>query len=265
MPNPDRTDVPVVQKAQSFQRGIDVIRAFDGSHPRMTLSQVANRTDLTRATARRFLHTLIDIGYMDTDGREFWLTPRVLELGFAYLSSLGIPEIAMPHLQRLTQQVNESSSVSILAGSDIVYVARVPVRRIMTVAINVGTRFPGYATSMGRVLLAGLEPDALNRVLEMTSLVPLTPHTITNRDELISGLDQIRKQGWALVDEELEVGLRSIAAPIFDGQGRVVAAANISLGANRFASDPVKDFLPALLDATGKISEDLKAAKLQLP
>lgn len=264
MPSQDRTDGPVVQKAQSFQRGIDVIRTFDGSHPRMTLSQVAKRTDLTRATARRFLYTLIDIGYMDTDGREFWLTPRVLELGFAYLSSLGIPEIATPHLQRLTLQVHESSSVSILDGTDIVYVARVPMRRIMTVAIAIGTRFPAYATSMGRVLLAGLEPDALNRALDMTSFVSLTPHTITSRDELISSLDQIREQGWAFVDQELEMGLRSIAAPIVDAQGRVVAAANISLGANRFGSDPVKDFLPALLDATRRISEDLKSAKVQL-
>lgn len=262
MPSLDRTDGPIVQKAQSFQRGIDVIRAFDGGHPRMTLSQVAKRTDLTRATARRFLYTLIDSGYMDTDGREFWLTPRVLELGFAYLSSLGIPEIATPHLQRLTQKVNESSSVSILDGADIVYVARVPMRRIMTVAISVGTRFPAYATSMGRVLLAGLESDALNSVLDMTSFVPLTRHTITNRDELIRTLDQTREQGWAFVDQELEMGLRSIAAPIFDGKGRVVAAANVSLGANRFNSDPVKEFLPALLDTTKRISDDLKSAKL---
>jgi IclR family pca regulon transcriptional regulator len=231
----------------------------------MTLAQVAKRTDLTRATARRFLYTLIDIGYMDTDGREFWLTPRVLELGFAYLSSLGIPEIATPHLQRLTQQVNESSSVSILDGSDIVYVARVPMRRIMTVAISVGTRFPAYATSMGRVLLAGLEPDDLNQVLDTTSFVPLTPQTVTSREELTRGLDEIREQGWAFVDQELEIGLRSIAAPIFDARGRVVAAANVSLGANRFSSDAVKDFLPALLDATGRISEDLQAAKLQQP
>jgi IclR family pca regulon transcriptional regulator len=264
MPSQGRTDGPVVQKIQSFQRGIDVIRVFDGSHPRMTLSQVAKRADLTRATARRFLYTLIDIGYMDTDGREFWLTPRVLELGFAYLSSLGIPEIATPHLQRLTQQVNESSSVSILDGTDIVYVARVPMRRIMTVAIAIGTRFPAYATSMGRVLLAGLEPDALNRVLDLTSFDSLTPHTITRRDELIANIDEIRQQGWAFVDQELEVGLRSIAAPIVDAQDRVVAAANISLGANRFGSDPATEFLPILLDATRRISEDLKAAKVQL-
>jgi IclR family pca regulon transcriptional regulator len=248
MPSPDRTDGPVVQKAQSFQRGIDVIRVFDGGHPRMTLSQVAKRTDLTRATARRF-----------------WLTPRVLELGFAYLSSLGIPEIATPHLQRLTQQVNESSSVSILDGADIVYVARVPMRRIMTVAISVGTRFPAYATSMGRVLLAGLESDALNRVLEMTSFIPLTPQTVTTPEELIRELDEVREQGWAFVDQELEMGLRSIAAPIFDAKGRVVAAANVSLGANRFGFDPVKDFLPALLDTTKRISDDLKSAKLQQP
>jgi IclR family pca regulon transcriptional regulator len=208
---------------------------------------------------------LIDIGYVDSDGREFWLTPRVLELGFAYLSSLGIPEIATPHLQRLTQQVNESSSVSILDGADIVYVARVPTRRIMTVAISVGTRFPAYATSMGRVLLAGLEPEALQKVLDDTSFVALTPQTVTSREELIRRLDQTREEGWAFVDQELEMGLRSIAAPVFDAKGRVVAAANVSLGANRFNADPVKDFLPALLDATRRISEDVKSAKVQQP
>jgi IclR family pca regulon transcriptional regulator len=154
--------------------------------------------------------------------------------------------------------------VSILDGTDIVYVARVPMRRIMTVAIAIGTRFPAYATSMGRVLLGGLEPDALNRVLDMTSFESLTPYTITSRDDLIGSIDQIRHQGWAFVDQELEVGLRSIAAPIVDAQDRVVAAANISLGANRSSSDPVKDLLPALLDATRRISEDLKAAKVQL-
>ena len=262
MPSPARADGPVVQKAQSFQRGLEVIRAFDASHPRMTLSQVAKRTDQTRATARRFLYTLIDIGYMDTDGHEFWLTPRVLELGFAYLSTLRIPEIATPHLQRLTHVVNESSSVSILDGSDIVYVARVPMRRIMTVSISVGTRFPAYATSMGRVLLANLEPAVLTRMLETTTLEPLTPNTVTDPTELVKILDQVRAQGWAIVDQELELGLRSIAAPIVDARQRVRAAVNVSLGANRFESDPVEDVLPALLDAARRISEDLKSANL---
>src|SRR5919201_4333594 len=144
---------------QSLARGLMVIRAFNESSPEMTLSEVARATDLSRAAARRFLHTLVQLGYVWTDGRIFALTPRVLELGFAYLSSISLPEIAQPHLERLVAQVHESASVSVLDGDDIVYVARVPTRRIMSVAISVGTRFPAYATSMGHVLLAGLPPE----------------------------------------------------------------------------------------------------------
>ena len=138
MTTPPQAASPAVQRAQSFQRGFDVIRAFDAAHSHMTLAETARRTGLTRSTARRFLHTLVDMEYVRTDGHEFWLTPRVLELGFAYLSSLGIPDIATPHLQRLTRVVQESCSASILDGTDIVYVARVPMRRIMTVSISVG-------------------------------------------------------------------------------------------------------------------------------
>jgi IclR family pca regulon transcriptional regulator len=144
---------------QSLQRGLAVIRAFDAGHPELTLSEVARLCGLTRAAARRFLLTLADLGYVRTDGRLFSLTPRVLELGYAFLSSLTLPEVAEPHLERLVAEVRESSSLSVLDGDDIVYVARVPTSRIMTVAINVGTRFPAYATSMGRVLLAAL-PDS---------------------------------------------------------------------------------------------------------
>lgn len=250
-----------VASVQSLQRGLAVIRAFDAEHARMTLSEVAKQTGLTRATARRFLHTLVDLGYTDTDGRAFWLRPRVLELGYAYLSSISLPEIATPHLKKLTDQVNESSSVSVLDGTEIVYVARVPTRRLMTVAISVGTRFPAYATSMGRVLLAGLDRDERSRVLDASELLPLTPSTTTSRSRLDEMLDAVAADGFALVDQELEVGLRSIAAPIRDAHGTVIAAANISMSATQGTVDEARDRLvPPLLETTGQIGRDLRVS-----
>src|SRR5579862_4318011 len=153
------TDEPTIEEqdgdfVQSLDRGLSVIRAFDADHPQLTLSEVAAATGLSRAAARRFLHTLVHLGYMRSSGGRFELRPKILELGYAYLSSLTLPEVAMPHLEELVEQVRESSSVSELDAGDVVYVARVPTKRIMTVTISVGTRFPAYATSMGRVLLA---------------------------------------------------------------------------------------------------------------
>ncbi|TDD88982.1 IclR family transcriptional regulator [Saccharopolyspora karakumensis] len=243
---------------QSLARGLLVIRAFNEANPEMTLSEVARATDLSRAAARRFLHTLVHLGYVWTDGRVFALTPRVLELGFSYLSSVSLPEIAQPHLEQLVSEVHESASVSVLDGTDVVYVARVPTSRIMAVSINIGTRFPAYATSMGRVMLADLPEDKLHAHLDQIDLAPLGPHTITTRAELIEELARIREQGWALVDQELEAGLRSIAAPIRDRYGRVVAAANISSHASRTTLEAAhEDLLPPLLDTTRRIAADL--------
>src|SRR4051812_36275522 len=197
---------------QSLERGLAVIRAFGPDDPELTLSDVARRTGLTRAAARRFLLTLTDLGYVRSDGKRFALTPRILELGFAFLSSLTLPEVAEPHLERLAAELRESSSVSVLDGDEIVYVGRVPTSRIMRVSINVGTRFPAYATSMGRVLLAALPPAELDAYLTRAELRALTPRAIDNADDLRAELRRIREQGWALVDQELEEGLRSIAA-----------------------------------------------------
>ncbi|MBW9210057.1 helix-turn-helix domain-containing protein [Mumia sp. zg.B21] len=250
-----------VESVQSLQRGLAVIRAFDADHPRMTLAEVARQTGLTRATARRFLHTLVSLGYTATDGREFWLRPRVLDLGYAYLSSSTLPDIATPHLKAFTDRVHESSSVSVLDGADIVYVGRVPTRRIMAVAISVGTRFPAYATSMGRVLLAGLEPSELDGVLAEMTFERLTPRTVSSAAQLRAELDVVREQGWALVDQELELGLRSMAAPVRDPRGRTIAAANVSVSAGqRDAEDDVERLLPELLEATRQIEHDLRMA-----
>ncbi|MEY9213276.1 helix-turn-helix domain-containing protein [Thermobifida halotolerans] len=246
---------------QSLERGLMVIRAFSPEAPSMTLSEVARATGLTRAAARRFLLTLVDLGYVRTDGRHFALTPRVLELGYAYLSSAGLPEVALPHLERLVAEVHESSSVSVLDGDDVVYVARVPTSRIMTVAINVGTRFPAYATSMGRVLLSGRSPAELEAYLARVELRRLTPHTVDSVDRLRAAIERAGSQGWAIVDQELEEGLRSVAAPIRDRRGGVVAAVNVSAHAPRTSVEDIRrDLLPPLLAAAARIETDLEIA-----
>ncbi|SDY53320.1 transcriptional regulator, IclR family [Micromonospora pattaloongensis] len=244
---------------QSLERGLAVIRAFDAQHPELTLSEVARVCDLTRAAARRFLLTLVDLGYVRTDGRMFSLTPRVLELGYAYLSSISLPEVAEPHLERLVAQVHESSSVCVLDGNDAVYVCRVPTSRIMTVSINVGTRFPAYATSVGRVLLAYLPDDELEARLTRMELPPLTSRTLTTVKALRAELIRIRAQGYAIVDQELEEGLRSVAAPIRDRSGSVVAAVNMSVHASRNSIESIRrDILPHLLATAAKIDADLR-------
>lgn len=244
---------------QSLARGLAVIRAFDESRPEMTLSEVARTADLSRAAARRFLHTLVQLGYVWTDGRVFALTPRVLELGFAYLSSASLPEIAQPHLERLVAEVHESASVSVLDGDEIVYVARVPTSRIMTVSINIGTRFPAYATSMGRVLLAHLPHEELDEKLGDIRLEPLGPHTVASVDALRDELDRVRRDGFALVDQELEAGLRSVAVPIRSRSGRVVAAANVSSHAGRTSTEHAREvLLPRLSETVQKIEADLR-------
>jgi len=247
---------------QSLERGLAVIRAFDRAHPELTLSEVATATGVARAAARRFLLTLVDLGYVRNDGRFFSLTPRVLELGYAYLSTLSLPEVAEPHLEALVAEVNESSSVSVLDGTDIVYVARVPVSRIMTVAINVGTRFPAYATSMGRVLLAGLPEEDLAAYLADFAGERFTARTIASAAALRAEIQRVRARGWSIVDQELEEGLRAVAAPIRDRAGRTVAAVNVSAHASRSSLESMRrDLVPPLLAAAARISADLPATQ----
>jgi IclR family transcriptional regulator, pca regulon regulatory protein len=245
---------------QSLERGLAVIRALSNPGPGLTLSDVARETSLTRAAARRFLLTLEDLGYARAVDRRFSLTPRVLELGFSFLSSLTLPEIAQPHLRELVQRVHESSSVSVLDGNDIVYVAREPTQRIMTVAISVGTRFPAYATSMGRVLLAGCSEEDLDTYLARADLRKLTSETLTDEDALRAEIALVRRQGWALVDQELEGGLRSVAAPIRDPRRSVIAAINVSTHASRTTLEQIRTAtLPLLLGTASRIERDLVA------
>jgi IclR family transcriptional regulator, pca regulon regulatory protein len=240
---------------QSFARGLLVIRSFSAEAPRQTLSEVAAASGLTRAGARRILLTLQTLGYVTTDGRLFSLTPRILDLGFAYLSSMPIWNRAEPVMEALVQQVQESCSAAVLDASDIVYVLRVPTHKIMRINLGVGSRLPAYCTSMGRMLLSGLEEDELRARLAASPLEAFTRHTLTDIDALLAKVAQARRQGWCLVNQELEEGLISIAAPIVDRSGRAVAALNISGQANRTSAKVMQDtMLPALRASAAAIS-----------
>lgn len=247
---------------QSLERGLAVIRAFGPDREHLSLSEVAEATGLTRAAARRFLLTLVRLGYVRSDGRKFSLRPRVLELGYAYLSGLALPEVAAPHLEELVARLHESSSISVLDGQHVVYVVRVPTKRIMTVAISVGTRFPAYATSMGRVLLAGLPSAELDRYLaEAPPLEPLTDRTVTDPARLRELLAQVAEQGYAIVDQELEEGLRAVAAPIRGAADVGTAAINVSAHAARVSMAALREqILPVLLDTVAQIEADLRAS-----
>lgn len=256
------------QFVQSLARGLDVIRAFDAEHHSMTLTDVAKRTGLSRATARRFLLTLADLGYVRTDGKHFELTAQVLQLGYAFLAGHTLTELIEPVLEELSSRLNESASASVLDGSDVVYIARVHTRRIMRVGIAVGSRFPAYATSMGRVLLAHLDPEELDAALAARPLEALTPNTITDPAALRRELDAVRERGWCLVDQELEVGLRSIAVPVLSPDGTVAAALNVSMstmpgtapgGPN--GADEALAVLPHLREAASRVEEALRARR----
>ena len=244
---------------QSLARGLAVIRAFDAEHSELTLSEVARRAEIPPAAARRFLRTLIRLGYVRSSGREFALTPRVLELGFSYLSALSLPETMQPHLRSVSNELGESVSAAVLDADDIVYIARVPTRRIMTVGITIGTRFPAHATSMGRVLLASLPVSERDTMLRRMDPQRLTERTVTEPDALRRELDLVDGRGWSLVDGELEVGLRSVAVPVRDPQGQVIAAINVSTSASRESAERLREHhLPRLLAAAAEIERDLR-------
>jgi IclR family transcriptional regulator, pca regulon regulatory protein len=246
---------------QSLERGLAVIRAFDAEHRELALSDVARSTGLTRAAARRFLLTLVKLGYVHFADGRFSLRPRVLDLGYAYLSSLSLPEVAQPHMEALVAQVNESSSVSVLDDTEVVYVVRVPTRRIMSITLAVGTRLPAYATSMGRVLLAGLDDEELDERIPRMDIRPLTSRTVTTESALRDAIAGVRKQGYAMVDQELEEGLRSAAVPIRGADGSVTAALNVSVHASRASMATLRrEFLPQALEAAAAIEEDLRGA-----
>jgi IclR family pca regulon transcriptional regulator len=245
---------------ESLARGLAVLAAFDGAPgPGRSLSALAEATGLPRATVRRSLITLRHLGYVADDGRLFRPEPRVLELGFAHLAGLPLARIARPHLARLVDRVHESASMAVLVGDEIQYAARVPTVRITSVDITVGSRFPAYATAMGRVLLAGLPPRERAARLGARPLPALTRHTVTAPERLLALLEETARDGYALVDEELEDGLRALAVPVRDRDGRVVAAVNVSSHTGRGpASDAVAAMLPPLREAAAAIDDDLR-------
>ncbi|SDN10508.1 IclR family transcriptional regulator [Polaromonas sp. JS666] len=247
---------------QSFARGLEVIRSFSADAPRQTLTEVAGRSGLSRAGARRILLTLETLGYVSSDGKLFSLTPRILDLGFAYLSSMPIWNLAEPVMEALVAEVKESCSAAVLDGTDIVYVLRVPTHKIMSISLGVGSRLPAYCTSMGRMLLSALPEAELMKCLQASTLEARTKYTVTDVKELAAKVAQARKQGWSLVNQELEEGLVSMAAPITNRAGQTVAALNISGQANRTSAKAMQEsMLPQLLKAAQAISRLLSVQR----
>lgn len=244
---------------QSLERGLAVIQAFGPDSSEMTISEVAEATGTTRATARRFLLTLEQLGHIRNDGRKFSLTPHVLGLGYAYLSSLNWWQIAQPAMEDVVKELQESCSASVLDGKDVIYVARVSATRIMSINLSIGTRLPAHVTSLGRVLLSHQTPEMLDAYLADIVPYKFTEHTKTDINELRDAIETARLKGYALVDQELETGLRSLAVPIYDRNGHILAALNVGTHAARSRLDEMTSrFLTVLLEASRKTT-------LQLP
>jgi len=242
----------------SVEKAFRLLQIFSAEHPAVTVSEAAELAGLTRATARRILLTCVRLGFAETDGRVFRLTPRVLRLGYGYLSSLPMWETAQPHMRQLADQVRESCSMATLDGDDIVYVARVPAPRSMSITLSVGSRLPAYPTSMGRVLLAALPDTQLKSYLDTVRLEPLTTRTIADPSALEAELLRVRQQGFAMVDGEREEGVRSAAAPVRGSSGDVLAAINVSANAARISVPDLRDrCVPRLVETAEAISRDL--------
>jgi IclR family pca regulon transcriptional regulator len=253
------TPVPGDGYVQSFARGLGVIRSFSADAPRQNITQVAAATALTRAGARRVLLTLVALGYAATDGKLFWLTPKILDLGFSYLSSQPLWHLSEPIVEALVGRVHDSSSIAVLDGHEIVYMLRVPTRKVMRVTLGAGSRLPAFSTSLGRVLLGGLDDAALKDLLQRHPPQAMTEHTLTDHYALLAAVHEARNQGYALNDRELETGLVSIAAPIFDRAGRTVAAINVGAAYASGSIERLRTVVrPQLLAAAHDISALLK-------
>jgi IclR family pca regulon transcriptional regulator len=247
---------------RSIERGLAVIAALGQPGGGLTVAEVARAIGVTRASARRTLLTLEELGYLRCDDRRFTLTPKLLDVGHGYRAGLALPDVARPHLQQLMEATDEFCSVSVLDGDETLCVARAAPARIMSVAMPVGSRLPAYATCVGRVLLAALDADALDGYLGRVELRPLTPATLIGAPSLRRELDRVRRQRFAIVDQELERGLRSAATPIRDTGGRVVAAANVGALAGRVTVDTLRRrLLPPLRATAESIERDLAVAR----
>lgn len=238
-----------------LSKGLRVIEAFSAEEPRLTIATAAERAGLDRATARRCLLTLADLGYADYDGKFFTLTPHVLRLGTACLATMPLPGLVQPWLDRLSGMLGESSSVAILDRAEIVYVARAAQKKVMSIALMPGSRLPAFCTSMGRVLLAALpEADARAALGPMTAR---TPHTLTDADAVMARVAQARAEGYATIDQEVELGLRSIAVPLMNARGRVVAAMNLGLPATHASVGDLQRYLDPMRVVQGELRKVL--------
>jgi IclR family pca regulon transcriptional regulator len=264
MPNTTKAFEDSPDFVQSLARGLSVVRAFDRGHARMTLSKVAERTGLTRAVVRRNLLTLQHLGYVGVDGRDFYLRPRVLDLGYSYLSSLGLGEIALQAMEELSHRVGESCSMAVLDESDIVYVARVPVRRVMSIALGVGARLPAFATSMGRVLLAAMDDVELDAWSAANRFYPITEHTLHKPAAWRAEIARVRRDGHAIVAQELELGLCSVAVPVH-ANGRVVAGLNVGMAYSSGVRDRARKLVLPVLRRTSESIERTLARSGWLP
>jgi IclR family pca regulon transcriptional regulator len=245
----------------SLARGIAVVRAFTRAKRDLTVAELARKTGISRASVRRCLYTLNKLGYVESDGRAYSLAPKILTLGYSYLSSAPLAEIAQPVLERVSAAVQESCSLAVLDGDEIVYIARSATRRIMSVALNVGSRLPAYCTSMGRVALAQLPPVGLEGYLSRVKLRPLTARTVVSQAQLLRIVAEARRAGFAAVDQELEIGLRSIAVPVTDAAGALLASMNVSAQAARVTMrDMERLFLPELRVAAQDLSLQLEGS-----
>ncbi|MDG3576363.1 IclR family transcriptional regulator C-terminal domain-containing protein [Rhizobium sp. YJ-22] len=239
-------------------KGLKVIEAFTAEHPRLSIADAAAITGLDRATARRCLLTLAELGYADYDGKYFTVTPRVLRLGTGCLAAMPLPRLVQPWLDTLSEEVGQSTSVSILDESEIVYVARAAQRRVMSINLMPGSRLPAFCTSMGRILLAALAPEDARRQLEKADRAPRTENTVTDLDALMTILADVRTKGYAINDQEVEIGLRSIAVPLFTSRGRAIAALNLGLAAAEASvGDLVARYLPALQSTQAELRKIL--------
>lgn len=236
-------------------KGLRVIEAFTAENPRLSISEAATIAGLDRATTRRCLLTLAEHGYCAYDGKYFTVTPRVLRLGTGCLASMPLPRIVQPWLDQLSERIGQSTSVAILDEGEIVYVARAAQRRVMSIALMPGSRLPAYCTSMGRILLAALPEERASNILRSSTLAARTPYTIIDPEALLFELERVRGQGFASVDQEVEVGLRSIAVPLMNPRGQIVAALNIGLPMSDESMSMIKKrYLPALLSVSGELS-----------
>ncbi|WP_156289450.1 IclR family transcriptional regulator domain-containing protein [Oceanobacillus salinisoli] len=241
---------------QSLDRGLQVIQAFSEKNPTLTISQASEITGLNRPTVRRILLTLEMLGFAESKNKVFSLTARTLTLGYAYLSTQDIWSNAQPFMKDFVAQTGESCSITVLDDTDIIYVARVPAKRIMSINLNVGSRLPASSTSMGHVLLANLPKEKLENLIDKMDLKKHTENSITDKEELLSILSVVKEKDWAGIDQQFEEGVRSIAVPIRDAVGKVIAAINCSVHAGRISKEVLeKEFLPILFETSSKISK----------